>query len=114
MYMCVHTSSRQGIRFARQQQQCRHLTRHGSKDTPSQISHIKNLSKLLIFQPQTFTRDNCLFCKHSGNMEQHIPKPGIILSWLLTICATMLIDSQAAAQENTEVSSAYRSESLLL
>lgn len=86
----------------------------GARTLPARFPYIKNLSKLLLFQPQTSTSDNCLFRKHSGSMEQHTPKPGIILCWLLTICATMLIHNQAAGQENIEVSSAYRSESLML
>lgn len=73
---------------------------------PARFPYIKNVSKLLVFQPQTSTNDNCLFCKHSGDMKQDTPKPGIILCWHFTICATMLIHNQAAGQENTEVSSA--------
>lgn len=78
----------------------------GARTLPARFPYMKNLPKLLIFQPQTSTSDKCLFCKHSGNMKQHTPKPGIILPRLLAICATMLIYNQAAGQENIEVSSA--------
>lgn len=78
----------------------------GARTLPARFPYIKNLSKLLVFQPQTSTSDNCLFCKHSGNMKQHTPKPGIILCWLLTVCPIMLMHNQAAGQENIEVSSA--------
>lgn len=105
MCVCAH-HYRQGRAGTSQDMRARTL--------PARFPCIKNLSKLLIFQLQTSTSDNCLFCKHSGNMKQHTPKLGIILCWLLTICATMLIHNQAVGQENTEVSSAYRSESLLL